>query len=315
MKKISLLITILVFTMTCWGQSLFFENLNNSTWKSEPYYNDSTIRTSKEIRLGKIKSSTDSLKVNVTIWMFKNGSLTIKYYDGYSKKDSLVAIYKYEPYPDRGVLKIILNDNKTLEFEAGIISTGSYASLKRKANFSMGQNPPARRTDSVYWRIENKTKSSFWGNSTYISASANFARNKEFDFNIGRTYGVASYSERGLGYYSISSWGLGYGLTNTLNETKQTAKIFYEYNFFPFIIIGNFGLRGEYIYNITDKQNYLRPSIGCTFVYVDVSYNYSFLLNGNKSDNLYGHGLSVRLKYFLTKRNWERNVFERQRRV
>ncbi|NOT52683.1 MAG: hypothetical protein HOP10_15575 [Chitinophagaceae bacterium] len=172
--------------------------------------------------------------------------------------------------------------------------------------------PSSRRVDTTFWRTENKTKNSFWGNSTYISSTINFAKNKEYDFNLGRTNGIASYSERGLGDYSISSWGIGYGLTNTSSQTKQTVKAFYEYNYFPFIIIGSFGVRGEYIYNITDKQNYLRPAIGLTFVYVDVSYNYSFLLNGSKSENHYRHGFSVRLKYYLTKKNWEKNYFVRQ---
>ena len=171
-----------------------------------------------------------------------------------------------------------------------------------------------RSVDTTFWQTENKTKNSFWGNSTYISASINFAKNKEYDFNLGRTKGVASYSERGLGNYSISSWGIAYGLTNTSSQTKQTIKAFYEYNFFPFIIIGNFGVRGEYIYNITDRQSYLRPAIGLSFIYVDIAYNYSFLLNGRESENLYRHGFSVRFKYYLTMKNWERNYFIRQSR-
>jgi hypothetical protein len=174
--------------------------------------------------------------------------------------------------------------------------------------------PTLNRVDTTFWRTENKTKNRFWGNSTYISSSVNFQKNKEFDFNIGRTNGVASYSERGLGNYTISSWGIGFGLTKPSGEKKHTIKAFYEYNFFPFLIIGNFGVRGEYIYNITDKQNYLRPSIGLTFVYVDIFYNYSFLLNGNKNDNIYRHGITVRAKYFFHKWNWERHIFERQHR-
>jgi hypothetical protein len=187
------------------------------------------------------------------------------------------------------------------------VSTDSTLNVQQRA-----VSPTSNRVDTTFWRTENKTKNRFWGNSTYISSSINFARNREFDFNIGRTNGIASYSERGLGDYSISSWGVGYGLTNTSIQTKQTIKAFYEYNYFPFIIIGNFGFRGEYIYNITDKQNYLRPSFGLTFIYVDVSYNYSFLLDGGKSENLYRHGFLVRLKYYLTKRNWQRNIFTRQ---
>nr|WP_288836582.1 hypothetical protein [uncultured Flavobacterium sp.] len=174
--------------------------------------------------------------------------------------------------------------------------------------------PSQRSGDTTFWRSENKTKNSFWGNSTYISTSINFAKNKEYDFNLGRTMGVASYSARGLGDYSISSWGIAYGLTNSSSQTKQTIKAFYEYDFFPFIIVGNFGVRGEYIYNITDRQSYLRPAVGLSFVYVNISYNYSFLMNGGKSENLYRHGFSVRLKYYLTMKNWERNYFVRQAR-
>jgi hypothetical protein len=170
-------------------------------------------------------------------------------------------------------------------------------------------NKPTYNPHTGYYRTENEAKNKFWGNSTYISTAINFTKSREYDFNIGRTNGVATYSEGGLGYYSISSWGVGYGITNVPNKSAHTVKAFYEYNFFPFILIGNLGLRGEYLYNLTDKQSYLRPSIGMTFVYVDVSYNYSFLL-GNKNDNIYRHGLSVRLKYFLNKKNWEQRHFD-----
>ena len=175
----------------------------------------------------------------------------------------------------------------------------------------------ASSVDSTFWKTENKSNNRFWGNSTYLSSSINFSENNELDFNIGRTNGISTYPEKGLGYYSISSWGVGYGLTNTITQTKETFKAFYEYNFFPFKFIGNFGLRGEYIYDMTDKRNYLRPSIGLTFVYIDVSYNYSFLLNGEDDEsynNIYKHGLSIRLKYFLNKKKWESNTFVRQSR-
>jgi hypothetical protein len=198
-----------------------------------------------------------------------------------------------------------------------IINLTCFSQVPTDSTITIPQKPvpPARpRPDTTFWRTENKTKHPFWGNSTYFSSSINFAKNREFDFNIGRTNGIASYSERGLGDYSISSWGIGYGLTNTTYQTKQTIKSFYEYNYFPFIIIGNFGVRAEYIYNITDKQHYLRPSIGLTFIHVDISYNYSFLMNGSKTENLYKNGFSVRLKYYLTKRNWQRNIFTRQHR-
>lgn len=122
---------MIIFTMTCFGQSLFTDNISNATWKSEAHYNDSTIRNSKKIELGRVRHSKDSLKVDVTLWIFKDGSLSIKYYDCQLKKESLVAKYSYEVYADKGILKIILNDNQTLEYEVGIISNGSFICLTR----------------------------------------------------------------------------------------------------------------------------------------------------------------------------------------
>lgn len=173
---------------------------------------------------------------------------------------------------------------------------------------TLGQNKRSG-LDTTHWQIRNPTKSHFWGNSTYISSSITFARHKELDFNIGRSNGLATFTRRGLGDLVISSWGIGYTLTNINGENKQGLKAFYEYNYFPFIILGNFALRGEFIHNFTDNQNYLRPSIGLTFIFVDLSYSYSFLLNGIKDENLYRHGLSVRAKYFINRKKWEKHYF------
>lgn len=166
--------------------------------------------------------------------------------------------------------------------------------------------------DSSYWRTENKTKSRFWGNSIYLSAAINFSKNREYDLDIGRTNGIITSTGRGLGDYSISSWSIGYSITDVSGANKGSVKLFYEYSYFPFIMIGNFSLRGEYLYNTTDKQHYLRPSAGLTFIYLDISYNYSFLLGNSNHENIYRHGLSIRPKFFISKKNWERRRFVRQ---
>jgi hypothetical protein len=143
----------------------------------------------------------------------------------------------------------------------------------------------------------------------------NFARNKEFDINIGRTYGLGSYAPRGLGYYLIQSWGAGYSITRAGDKNHHALKAFYENDFFPFVIIFNFGMRGEYLYDLTSKQHYLRPGFGMTLVHLDLLYNYSFLLNNKEAGNLYRHGLVLRLKYFHSKKNWERREFVREPRL
>jgi hypothetical protein len=160
--------------------------------------------------------------------------------------------------------------------------------------------------DTARYVIENRIKHKVWGNSTYISAASNFARNNEFDLSIGRTTGKAFYATRGLGDYTIKTVGIGYSITDVRHTNVQSIKAFYEFNYYPFIIIGNLALRGEYLYCINNQQNYLRPAIGWTFVFLDVTYNYSFLLNGSSSQNIFRHGLCLRLKAFVKRKNWQR---------
>ena len=161
------------------------------------------------------------------------------------------------------------------------------------------------------WEVKNKIKSSFWGNSTYLSSSFTLAKNNEIEFSIGRTKGIITSARKGMGSYEASSWGFGLGIINAPVERKEIAKVFYEHCFLPFIIIGNYVVRGEYIYNIADKQSYLRPSIGLTILYFDILYNYSFLLNKN-SNNFYKHGLTLRGKIFISKKNWEWHIHKRE---
>jgi hypothetical protein len=71
------------------------------------------------------------LKVNTTVWDFQNRVLTITYYDYQLKTNKLVATYKYETNADKGLLKIIYNDDKTLNYKVGIASTGNYVLLMR----------------------------------------------------------------------------------------------------------------------------------------------------------------------------------------
>lgn len=181
--------------------------------------------------------------------------------------------------------------------------------LESPALFS--QNPTdsiIHKLDSGYYYTVNRAKNRFWGNSTYLSSSLNFTNGREFDIAIGRTYGKALYGPGGLGYYVMKSWGIGYSKVWLADSNVDNIKAFYEFNFYPFVIIGNLTLRGEHIYSPKDNQNYLRPYIGMTFVFVDIAYNYSFLLNEGQK-NIYKHGICVRLKFFLKRKNWERKFY------
>lgn len=155
-----------------------------------------------------------------------------------------------------------------------------------------------------YWKVENKTKNKFWGNSTYLGLGVSFTKRADFDISIGRANGVSHYGHS-IFTFKTSSWGAGYGITKAYGEPKHSARAFYEFSFFPTTIVGTLGLRGDYLYNITDKQHYFRPSAGWSFVFMDVLYNYSFLLADNTLPNLYKHGITLRFKYFYDFNKWE----------
>jgi hypothetical protein len=128
MKKIALIIFLIVSTIMTYGQPIDY-GFKNSTWKSDAYLNDSIIRHAEEIGLGRMNNPKDSLKINVTIWNFNEGLLTISYYDCNIRKDSLIITYKYEV--EQGILKIIDNNNEIIKYNVGFISTGSFALLMR----------------------------------------------------------------------------------------------------------------------------------------------------------------------------------------
>lgn len=132
MKSFISIAFYLILSVTCFGQTLFFDNLNKSAWASTCDITESALRDSKEIQLRRINFPKDSLKANVAIWNFKDGLLTIVCYDHQFKADKIVATYRYEANSDKGILKITLDDNKTIEFRVGISSTGNFALLMKK---------------------------------------------------------------------------------------------------------------------------------------------------------------------------------------
>lgn len=157
--------------------------------------------------------------------------------------------------------------------------------------------------DTIYIIHKNIPKSRLWGNSWFVSTAYNLSKTNEFDLNIGRTYGSSMCGGAGC-TYSMRSWGAGFGLTNRNGQTEQIAKVFWESCFFYFPPFSA-GLRADYIYNLTDNSHYLRPSVGLSFIYFDIFYNYSFNISG--TNNSFKHGVTFRLKYFHKRKNWQEN--------
>ena len=126
-----LTVSLNLTALTAHGQTLFFDNIKNSTWTAGEYFTDFTIRQAKKIGLSKLSYPTDSLKINKTIWTF-NDSLTISFYDAAKKTNTIVAVYKYSCDRENGIFKMIINDKLTLSYKVGIASTGNHAILIRK---------------------------------------------------------------------------------------------------------------------------------------------------------------------------------------
>ncbi len=121
----------MVSTIICFGQTMFFNDLNIATWTSDSEISDSILTDLKQIPLAKLIFSKDSINKDVKIWTFRDSILTITKYDYQKKKESIVGKYKYEVLQDESILQIILRNNLVLKYKVGIVSTGYYAVLLR----------------------------------------------------------------------------------------------------------------------------------------------------------------------------------------
>jgi len=138
--KIRIIITFLILiSSTSFGQTLFFDNLNTTTWTSATITNELEITNTATIGLLKLKFSKDSIKQNVSLWTFRDSILTITNYDCFSKSETLIGKYNFDSIYDQAILQITYSNSSQIVYDIEIISTGSYASLNRKkdnvANF------------------------------------------------------------------------------------------------------------------------------------------------------------------------------------
>jgi len=124
-------IVLILFSITSFGQTLFFEKLNTTTWTSTSISSELNLINSTRISLSELRFSKDLIKQNVSIWTFRDSTLTIMNYNYLKKSDSLVGRYNFKSIYDKAILQIQFNDATQIKYEIGITSTGSYASLYR----------------------------------------------------------------------------------------------------------------------------------------------------------------------------------------
>jgi hypothetical protein len=130
MKQTFTILFFIILTLSCYGQSIFFDNLKNSTWTSNELYTDKKIESAKEISLTK-HSDKDTLNADANLWVF-NDALDIRLYNKKSRCVSDISRHKYFADKDKGLLKIILTDKLTLTYKIGIVSTGNHILLIRQ---------------------------------------------------------------------------------------------------------------------------------------------------------------------------------------
>ena len=134
MRKAALIVSIFIIGQTGFGQTLFFDNLKNTNWTTGENFTEVTLHNAQQIPLSKLSISKDSITKNVTILAFNDSTITISNYDYLRKTDNLVGTFNYSILPEPLRLEIKLDNGATLQFKAGITSTGFHAILFKAKN-------------------------------------------------------------------------------------------------------------------------------------------------------------------------------------
>ncbi len=151
------------------------------------------------------------------------------------------------------------------------------------------------------------SKNKFWGNSWLFAADYNVSKPNEsavkidvdhqVGINIGRCYGK-SFGGGGGVYITLASWGLGYSRLFK-EENQDYVSGFVEVSAFP---VPPVVFRMEYIGATNFQEHYIRPSIGLSFLALDLMYNYSI---GFQTEKKFTHGFSLRFKLYKGSKKWE----------
>lgn len=92
---------------------------------------------------------------------------------------------------------------------------------------------------------------------------------------------------------TMQSWGLGYSYFHKKNTTGHLISAFGELSIVP---IPPATVRLDYLCDIHNNKQYIRPSIGLSLYIIDFLYNYSFKIYGDKND--FKHGFLIRIKLY-----------------
>ena len=156
--------------------------------------------------------------------------------------------------------------------------------------------------DTHYIIINNLVKSKFWGNSWHLPIGYSVGLSQELEAGIGRSYKRNLCGGAGC-FFEVNSWGVGYGLGFKSGNHAQTVRIYYGYNFLYYPPL-SLGVRGDYIFDLTNQVHYMKPSLGFSFILGELFYSYGLKLN-NGVRMLPSHAFTLRLNLFYPMKKWE----------
>lgn len=175
--------------------------------------------------------------------------------------------------------------------------------LTKSVIFSQSHNhSDSVHRDTHYIIIENKVKSKFWGNAWHIPVGYSIGTAQDFELGLGRSYKRSFCGGAGC-TFETNSWGLVYGFSSKSGFLAHSARIYYGYNFFyfpPFTA----GIRGDYIFDLTNQVHYIKPSLGFSFIVGELFYSYGLKLNNGIRIHP-SHALTLRINLFYKLKKWE----------
>ncbi|MEY4572033.1 MAG: hypothetical protein RLZ10_1259 [Bacteroidota bacterium] len=156
--------------------------------------------------------------------------------------------------------------------------------------------------DTHYMIIKNQVKSKFWGNSWHLPIGYSVGISQDLEAGIGRSYKRNMCGGAGC-FFEVNSWGVGYGIGLKSGNTAHSIRGYYGYNFLYFPPFSA-GIRGDYVYDISNHVHYLKPSLGFSFILGELFYSYGLKIN--KGVRMFpGHAFTLRINLFYPMKKWE----------
>jgi hypothetical protein len=156
--------------------------------------------------------------------------------------------------------------------------------------------------DTHFIVINNQVKSKFLGNSWHLPIGYSVGISQELEAGIGRSYKRNMCGGAGC-FFEVNSWGVGYGIGLKSGNAAQSIRGYYGYNFLYFPPFSA-GIRGDYIYDISNQVHYLKPSLGFSFILGELFYSYGLKIN-NGVRIFPSHAFTLRINLFYPMKKWE----------